>query len=261
MEEELFALLFGGFNPSSRLVMSAEGEGGEDGGGDGGDDKPQYLTKNDAQEMVNGALSKFTSRNAFKESLTGILKETLPGIIAEHIKQPGSGDQGGGGDGGDGGGKGGDDDDPRIKQLMHNQRQMQAKLEEETAKRKQIADEALRKEERSALRHELAKVGVADGLLTAAESLLFTEKGSIARDEDNAIGMKMKRDWGEEVVPLEKAIAEWAKSDEGKAFMPAKPIGGTGNIGGRLAGKGKGRPKSRQEKMAALGNLILGNEG
>lgn len=133
-------------------------------------------------------------------------------------------------------GKGEKGTDPEVKkQLDAMQKRLdtseKARLDAES---KQAATEQkrLKTEEREAARTILAKAGLDEPRVKAALAILHTEEGRIARAEDGKIVWKN----GDDEVDLGKGLGEWLKSDEGKTFVPARDVRGSGGGGG--GGKG-----------------------
>ena len=72
--------------------------------------------------------------------------------------------------------------------------------------------------------------------------------------------MTFQREWGEELVPIDKGVAEYLKTDAGKVYVPPVDAGGSGNQGGRAnAGRPRapGEKPSRPELVAHLGQQMM----
>lgn len=117
--------------------------------------------------------------------------------------------------------------DPATLKLQSELEKVQKQLQQE-AEARQAAEEA-RKTERlhTAVRDALAKAGVPADRMKHALALLQAE-GRLAYGEGDVPGLKFVRPWGEEILPAEKAAAEWVQSDDGKVYLPAKGTQGTG---------------------------------
>lgn len=107
---------------------------------------------------------------------------------------------------------------------------LKKRADDAEAARKKAEDEqkagyekSRRREERDALGAALRKAGIPDALASAAVSML-SEKGIIKRGDDDSIGWVHE----DESLPLDKGVATWMKSDEGKQFLPARPVAGSG---------------------------------
>lgn len=117
--------------------------------------------------------------------------------------------------------------DPAALRLQSELEQVKKQLKDEADARK--AAEEARKTERlhTAVRDALAKAGVPADRMKHALALLQAE-GRLAYGEGDVPGLKFVRPWGEEILPAEKAAAEWVQSDDGKVYLPAKGTQGTG---------------------------------
>ena len=60
----------------------------------------------------------------------------------------------------------------------------------------------------------IGKAGIPAERIRHALAVLHNAEGRIRYDDKGNPGMHFQRDGYEEVVPLDKGVAEWAKSDE-----------------------------------------------
>jgi hypothetical protein len=130
--------------------------------------------------------------------------------------------------------------DPAVtKQLADMQKKIDAAdAKAKAAEEKTAAAETkrLRGEQRDAAAKLLRAAGLDDARTSGALALLHTERGLIAHAEDGKVIWKS----GDDEQPLDKGIDAWLKTDEGKAYIPAKVTGGGGSSGARgAAGGGK----------------------
>jgi hypothetical protein len=136
--------------------------------------------------------------------------------------------------------------------------EMEKKWEAERKRGEEERLKALRAEERGELESALRSAGVADERLRGAVALLYTEDKRVGRDKDGKIVFRVPKEGYTDELSLSDGITEWIKTNEGKHYMPARPVGGSGAMGGRGA---KGQIKeSRAELMAKLGRQLMGAE-
>lgn len=120
----------------------------------------------------------------------------------------------------------------KLKQIERERAAEKAEREKEKAEAAAKAIEMQRKEDRTALTAALTGK-VRPELLEAAVALHFDSKKRVVRDEDDA----EKRVWrdGDDVMTLEEGVSKWLGSSEGKAYVPAADVKGSGNKGGSAA--------------------------
>lgn len=257
----LFSGLFSGaFAPPMGGICSADDDDeNKDGGGGMTPEAVQKMIDDKLAgvgNMVNSAVKAQLGRNSFRTDLAK--------SIAEQLK----GDQGGEPD--DEPDDAPDDDDKqprkardrdggenskRWKKYEAEQAALRKKLEESERKREEETRAAARAKQRAELEKELERAGIPAERRPGALALLFTEQGRI-KEDDGKHGWAVQREWGEELIPVKDGVAEWIKTDEGKAYLPATPAAGSGNTGGGLPRGRDGKP-SRQELVNALGRFIV----
>lgn len=228
-----------------KLMAADDNKGGGGGGGGDGDKGGEVneATKKFVNDTINGAMKQWSTRleGKFGDGLKGLKDEIAGGLkdsITAALKEAGAG--GAGGDG-DGKGKGKESEIPdEIKQQLARQNAEIEKLSKENAaerkKREDGEAQVKRNEERGLLETHLRKgvdgVGVREELLRPLIAFLHGESGRIKRDKEGNVVMTFKRDGYDEDVTLDKAIPEYLGTDEGKAYLPPKDAGGSGNKGG-----------------------------
>jgi hypothetical protein len=114
-------------------------------------------------------------------------------------------------------------------------KEMERKMAEADARSAAAVAAQLVQEERAQLGAQLAAMGIDGPRQRMAIALLHTESKCIVRDGQVGIGMKVKRNGYEEVVPLEEGLKEWATTDEGRALLPARGVSGSGTRPGPRA--------------------------
>lgn len=253
---------FLGFDFRQRSICSADDDPpkgddkGDDKGGGGGDDKIDPKIEKFVMSAVNGAL---VSHGKRQDTRFGEMLKTQLGEFAKTFKPVVSDDKPD--DKPDDKGKGGKPD-PAVIRLTETVEGLKSQLKAKDDENKAIQDKTKRSEERSALSGALNKLGIPEARAAGAIALLHTERQVVTRNDDGQIVMKVKRTYqgqaSEELVPLEDGIAEWAKTEEGKTYMPAVKAGGSGERGGGPP-KGKGEKPSTADALDTVARTILSN--
>ena len=120
-----------------------------------------------------------------------------------------------------------------------------------------VKEAAQRKDARAQLDRSLTAAGVSADRLAGAAAFLFHDRDVIKRNEQGEVCMEFRRDWGKELVPIEKGVEEWAATAEGKAYLPPAGGGGSGNTGGRPPGSGPKLTGGKQAAAEAVGEWML----
>lgn len=265
MNPKMWKMLFSGIAPTSSMICSEGDDGAAGGGGNGGDGgdggKPPALddeTKKFIANTINASVASHMKRDGFKQ----MIGETVASSVGDAVKQAlaergGSGD----GDGDNGKGKGsGDKPDPRdaeIARLNSEQEALRKKWEKAESDREAEKTKSRTTEERSQLSAALRAAGVDDARLPAAVAFMYLDAKLVKRDENDRICLRFERDWGEELLPIEKGAVEYLKTDAGKVFLPPVDAAGSGNPGGRPPRSKPGEKPTRAELLTHLGNQML----
>lgn len=208
-----------------RLFNCAPADGGA--GGAGGADKsgegeaPKAITHED----VHGAISERLKRQEAKaQEREKALLDRLEALTAtiEQLKTPAAPAEGG---------KGGKSEDAVAKAIKDAEDRFKSRLKVMEDERAAERSKAMVQEERSELAKALSKAGITDPVKQkAAVAVLYTEDKRISRDANGQIVFKGKDKYGDDTeLPLEEGIGEWASTDEGKFYQPAKQVGGSGS--------------------------------
>jgi hypothetical protein len=262
--------------------QGGNGTGTGDGNGDGEGVLGEEARKEVEQlvnSAVNGAVTNQLARfkKSFTEEITKTLGETLS-PISEQLKQFSTQVQrpaGGGEGGGSGGGKKGEVSaeiqeqlarfEGRTKELEGMLAQERKAREEERAARERDRAESMSKEERAQLAGVLRARGIPEPQVKAAVALLHGEEKLIGRTDDGQIVFKVAKGTGQaryiDEVELEKGVEEWLKTDDGKAFVPARQAGGAGGMGARPMGQAQGKDQKGQAANALAAMLLGGGQG
>lgn len=242
------------------------GQGGQGGGqgqgeGQGSGEFDPSVFKNEMQDFVvravNGAISTHLNRsldsrlqennqglmNSFKE----LLSESLPKAQGENGGKTQSGNP---------------DVDTAIKNAtapLIKQLEEQKRLNEQAAARaKQAEEERLHNEKTTSLSQTLINQGVPAPLAQAA---VHTIHDRVKRDDKGKM-YYVAEETGptgpyEEHVSIEEGIKRWLSTENGKHFLPARQVGGSGNQGGRSP---QGKPNAGSMSDGEfLANVLTGN--
>lgn len=267
--------------PADPKVGAGGGTGGGTGvgtGGGGGDDPPPL---NEAQtaavgkivnDAVNGAITSHLTRfkKQFGEEIGKTLSDSLSPIgeqlktLAERGIQQGG--QGGGGQGGGSGGGGSDQFAAQIKQLEAKYegqlRELRTANDQEKAERAKEREIRLRDEERGILTDTLRTSGLPDTMIKAAVALLHSEEKRIGRTEDNRVVFRTEKGTGAaryvDEQDVAAGVADWLKTDDGKAFVPARPAQGAGGQPSRPGARPGSPAEAKAQAAADLAKVLMG---
>jgi hypothetical protein len=222
---------------------------------------------------VAGAVSNYFRRGAIKDSLKEAIGDIVPNLIKQQIeaaladrdrdRDPDRDRDSADPDPPVRGKKGSQpqlasvEDHPFVRRLKERTEALEAQLNEQKKAAEEAKNRTQQQEERAVLTETLRKLGVDERHLRGAVAELYLDQKRVRRDpETGQIGFSMGRDWGEEVLPLEKGLGEWLKTEEGKIYLPPVQVQGSG-------GQAGGRPKplgpnaTKGDKLQALGSLLM----
>ena len=234
----------------------------------GGGDPPKYLTVEEFDKRVNGAMDNRFKR--FETTFAKSLDEKLGGFTKAIEEKLGGAKPVDPPAGGNAGGDSSKPVDPEIAKLRgqlaeteKRQKALDQQLAAEKAEREKIAAQKRAREDSDALTGSLRKKGFSEHAIPALDALFRVAEGRLVRDESDPETVLFKRkskSGEEELVTIDQALDDFAKTDEGKAYMPARQVAGSGNAGGRGVTQpvrnGAGAQTTEQlnaELMAALG--------
>lgn len=246
----LLAAAFNCMAPAPSLICMIEDEGGSGGaGGDGGDDggepKSPVVDPKQLANMVNSAVTAQLKRVDFAGMISTNIASAMEGFKPAEPEPEPEGD------------KKLSPEAIELRKLKAEQDKIRSKMEETTAQAEAEKNKARTQAERSALTTELRKNGVDDARIDGAVALLYLDKKRIRRDDEDKISMSFTRDWGEELVPIDKGIVEYLGSDSGKVFMPPVDVSGSGNKGGKPVKRKPGQKPTRAELLDKLGKQMM----
>ena len=141
-----------------------------------------------------------------------------------------------------------------VKAMRARLKEMEALLTAEKQERDKERQLRNVNEERAALREALQAEGVPPERVKAAVAVLYTEDKRVGRDEDGNIQFLTQEREYVDRAPLKEGVAKFLKTDEGKIFMPARDVAGSGNRGGK-APKTKA-DGSLEDDIQAFANLL-----
>lgn len=202
--------------------------------------------KQEMTRQINGVSTKLTkSLKETEDKVTGLTSEEgRAALVKELAALSGPQDPKDPAKGGDPN-KGDPKPDPEVLKLRSELDKIQKdrKAEQEAAKAKEEA--AQRALDQAAIDKALgAHVDKNPDIITAARLLLTEGKKLVVRGEDGNLVFKMPRKSGKdsyvEDMGLEDGIAEWAKTDAAKHFLPPKDAGGSGDPNRGNPGRGGG---------------------
>jgi hypothetical protein len=159
--------------------------------------------------------------------------------------------------------KGADNDAlAKLQKDLEIERTARQKMEQE---RQQERENTRREKRRGLLEAQLTAAQVHPKLLPAAIRVL---EDNLAHDDEGRVVFKRTDEYGApEMVSVEQAIGDWAKSDEGKPFVAAPATGGAGTTPARRP-QNPPRPSSgkpaddkeakKEEARAVLRDVLAG---
>lgn len=133
-------------------------------------------------------------------------------------------------------------------------RAMEKRLAEEQELRTKTEAQRARDEERAALLSQLSSLGVTGTRAAAVAAYLHGEQGTVRRAKDGRIVFVVPRDGYTDELDLAKGLTEWAKTPEGKEFLPAREASGSGEPPRRpvTTSPANAKPKPGERLLAAL---------
>jgi hypothetical protein len=137
--------------------------------------------------------------------------------------------------------------------LMKQLEEQRATAERQRAQADQERQTRLRNEETSALQTALTSAGVPAPLAAAAVNTLHPK---IERDAQGNI-LFVQQDTGptgafEQRVSVQEGIESFLKTEDGKHFLPARPVSGAGNMGGNAPSGVSPHQQSDRELVADM---------
>ena len=255
--DTIFDRVFGGnFQPTSSVICSGDGDGDGDGGdggdggggggGGGGDGDDERMSKGEIKtyigNMVHGAVRKQLGSTSFKDTIGGIIGDSITSAM-ESAKTNQTVDPP------DGDGKSWKDSE-EFKAMKKRDEARDAEIEEMKNERKEEAKTKKRRGEKDALSKALTDGGVPAERLRGALSMLINDDKVLKRDDDDNIVYVTHEEWGEELVTVEKGVAKFLKTPEGMSLLPPTNARGTGNRGGSRKGGKQEANRPGNEKMA-----------
>jgi hypothetical protein len=146
---------------------------------------------------------------------------------------------------------------PEVQKLLARQTAEIEKLRKQTDDERRAREEmelrTRRNEERQHLTAALRASGVSEPMIRTLVPYLHSEAGKVKRGDDGSIVFVHD----DEEHPLEKGVAAWLKTEDGKAYLPPVDAGGSGNRGGAPPARKPGQPMSDREAAAIIGQALM----
>lgn len=242
-----------------RTICSIGDEGGDGDGGGGGDDKDDGDKGGGIDDAkLNGALDNRFSRfrKSFEKDVQGAIQGAI-GPIADQLKVLAEAktkveDT-------DASTKAGQQANDELKKALARIEELEGKNRDAEERATQTEAKRLRSEERTALTEALVQAGVDKSRMRAAVALIYGEDQAVGRDDDKRIVFKIPKAGYTDEVTLEEGISHWLKTDEGKAFLPAKGSAGSGAAGSNH--QRSGRPNTKEERLAEARRTLAAASG
>lgn len=210
--------------------------------------------------QINGVSTKLSkSLKETEEKVTGLTSEEGRAALAKELAALGGNPQDPS-KGADKGDKGGDPKpDPEVLKLRADLEKLNKERAAEREQAKTQAEASQRALDQAAIDKALgAHVDTNPDVVTAARLLLTEGRKLIVRGDDGSLVFNMPRKSGKdsyvEAMGLEDGIAEWAKSDSAKHFLPAKDAGGSGDPN-RAKGKAPAAGSNEANRSAFFAEL------
>lgn len=117
--------------------------------------------------------------------------------------------------------------DPRISELEARMRAADKRAEEERAARENERKARLAEEERNLTVQALAAAEITGDLQEGA-LLVLQAQGRIGRDESGKVVWLEQKEGYVDKIPVAEGVKKWANEGPGKAYLPARGVGGSG---------------------------------
>lgn len=161
----------------------------------GEDNKPEYVSREELNQIVNSAIS---SRNkSFEKKFDEFINKFNSNTAEKQETKPTSEKEG------------------FVKRIAALEQERDAAISKQR-------DKDLREQ----VRDNLTKAGIPPHLQKAAMAILISEDKVVSYDEDGTMVFKTQNEGN---LVLAEGIKSWVKSDEGKNFLPAKGAAGSGD--------------------------------
>lgn len=199
----------------SKLKTPPQQEENED---EGGEEKPDYATQESVHKAIGGRLDAF--RKSFMKDMEGLLSP-LVARVAELGDKPGEKQT-------EKQAVGESEEVSKLRKKVDGYEKRALEIEDERSKEKAAAMSRARE---ALVSDALSKVGISNPTVAkAAASLLLP---LVATADDGRIVAKRTNKYGiDEEIAVEDYVKDWSKTDDGKAFIPAKEVRSPGRVPG-----------------------------
>ncbi len=214
-------------------------DGGANGTGDPAAKPPQYMTVEQFNKGVTERLTR--QQQTFAKTLTEQL-EAQQAKFEERLAAHGSSDA--------------SKSDSKPENAAQERAQkaaekrisdLEAKLAASAQAQLESAQKTARQEERAKAHSVMSAKGIVGPRANAVAALLY-DAGKIKRAEDGAIVFVD----GNDEVEFEQGFTTWLTTGEGKEFLPARAVGGSGETARGKGSPSKAKPRPGERLLAAL---------
>ncbi len=150
--------------------------------------------------------------------------------------------------------------DDAAKAIKEAEARFKSRMDAMQAEREQEKLQARTQEERSELQRHLSGAGITDPRYLKASMAVLSEEKRIGRNTEGKIIFKGVDKYGDEAeYDLAEGVTQWVNSDDGKPYLPAKEVSGSGS---RPSKQRAGQPSTKQsaaERKAEATQAIFDN--
>ena len=245
--------------PTSGLICSIDGDGGDDGDGGGSGSAFSSDQREELTKIINGAQTTHVARQEKRfDAKLDEMQTGITGAMAEGFAKFDKKDDPPGGTAKPPDKKVGETEAMAQMRQEHEARmkEMDNKFEAEKALRVEEANVSKIKDERNKLSAALSAANVPKGLIKGAAAQLYIEEEKISRNKEGQVIYKAQREGYVDELSLQAGIAEWLATEEGKYYAPPRGGAGSGAIGGGTPRTQNGKMSKEQRKKQAKHELM-----
>lgn len=145
--------------------------------------------------------------------------------------------------------------DPKA-EVEKMRREFQKRMDAMEQERAQEKRTALQSEEKNRLMETLTSAGLDAPRIKAATALLYNSEQRIGRAADGSIIFKGKDQFGDAELSLEEGVRSWLNTDDGKFFLPARNVGGSGTAATNKSGRPTTGKLTKEQRSSAAMDLV-----
>lgn len=197
--------------------------------GASGEDQPKFLTAEEAGTLVSTIVNKAIGSRLkdFESRQTTALSEAIEAAFAKRDAATPAGTSGRDEDGGSKGSKGkgnGTAPDPALAELQQRQQKLEDDLKREKEEKRKLIQTQRDKDAISRTTDALTKSGVPAVVAPRVARALYNDK-QVRYRQGSEDELEFVLDPDEGGLDLAAGVSKWAKTDEGKVYMPPAPSG------------------------------------